>query len=180
MHHDQLRGQFPKLFLKSIQGSLIIRFELLETLPPAALVSNVNMVPRVGERWLVIVDHQGDWDISGGTVEVGEAYMETLRRELMEEAGAKLVSWRLFGAFHYRSTVREPYRPHVPHPEFYRLVGVGDVDVTATPADPDGHVRTAKLVPLEDVVRRFRGQGRDDLAALYQIGAEISGYEERI
>lgn len=177
---DPYRDQFPGLFLESVQGSLITRFRMLEAPPPAALVSNINLVPRVGSQWLVIINYLGDWDIPGGTVEAGESYMETLRRELMEEAGAKLVSCRLFGAYHCISTAREPYRPHLPHPKFYRVVGVGEVEVVTTPADPDGHVTRANIVPLEEAIRRFRAQGRDDMAALYQIGADIIGFEERI
>ena len=68
-------------------------------------------------------------DIVGGTLEPGETYRDTIRRELPEEAGARLVTFELFGAWHCHSSAPQPCRPHLPHPEFYRVVGCGEIEL---------------------------------------------------
>jgi len=54
------------------------------------------------------------------------------------------------------------------------VVGVGYVDVFGLPCDPDGHVKAIEVVTLQDAAARFLAQDRADLAALYNIAAEIS------
>ena len=58
------------------------------------------------------------------------------RRELLEEAGAQLLTFELFGAWHCRSSAPAPYRPHLPHPESYRVVGYGEVALVGAPTNP--------------------------------------------
>ena len=55
------------------------------------------------------------------------------------------ITFKPFGAWHYFSTAPKPYRPHLPHPEFYRLVGYGAVEIIGTPTNPhsDNHQPTA-------------------------------------
>jgi hypothetical protein len=35
----------------------------------------------------------GLWDITGETLEPGETYLQTIQREMLEEAGAKLLTF---------------------------------------------------------------------------------------
>ncbi len=169
-----LQSQFAPLFQEFEQGPLQGVFQLIETSPPFWLISNVNIIPQVGARWLIIVDHHQQWDIPGGTLEPGETYRDALQREMMEETGTKLISFHPFGAFHYHTTAAKPYRPHLPHPEFYRLVGYGQVEVVASPNDPDQHVTGIDLVSIDEAVDRFRQQGREDLALLYLLAAQLA------
>src|SRR5215218_4121004 len=92
-------------------------------LPPHHLVGNVNIVPFVGDDVVVLRVAGGRPEIPGGTLEPGEDSMAALHRELREEAGADLRSWTLIGAYRCHSVAPEPYRPHLPHPDFYRVVG---------------------------------------------------------
>ena len=48
-------------------------------------------------RWLVLRLQTGEWEIPGGTLEAGESYIEAINRELIEEAGARLISFESFG-----------------------------------------------------------------------------------
>jgi 8-oxo-dGTP diphosphatase len=68
-----------------------------------------------------------------------------------------------------------PYRSHLPYPEFYRLVLVGEVSFIGVPRVKTGSelVKKVEAVPLEVVVERFKKQGRPKLSELYQLADEL-------
>ena len=137
-------------------------------------VSNVNVVPYTPAGWVVLVLRDGRTEVAGGTREPGESVMEALRRELLEEAGARLESFRPFGVWDCVSTAEAPYRPHLPHPRFQRLVGVGRVELVTKPTIGDGEdVAEVLTVSLEEAQARFRAIGRGDLADLYGLAATL-------
>src|SRR5690349_23515172 len=93
-------------------GPIRAQFQQLDSPPPEHMISNVNVIPYVGDQWVMIRLESGAWEIAGGTCEPDEHYLDTARREHLEEAGA----WKC------ESEAPKPYRPHLPHPNFYRLV----------------------------------------------------------
>ena len=156
------------------------QFELRTAPPPANLISNVYSVSFIGAQCLLIrmLHRQREvWDITGGTLEPGETYREAIRRELMEEAGAQLLTFEPFGAWHCWSSVPAPYRPHLPHPESYRVVGYGEVALVGAPTNPpDGEqVIEVACVPVEEAVQRLRTSWPDlpEFAELYQLAAAL-------
>lgn len=108
-------------------------------------------------------------------LELGESYLDTICRELLEEAGARLLTFEPFGAWRYFSFAPEPYRPHLPHPEFYRVVGWGEAVIVGQPQNPQGgeQVIDVACVPVEEASQRFLAVGRPDLAELYRLAAAI-------
>ena len=79
------------------------QFELRAAPPPASLISNVYTVSFIGAQCLLIrmMHRQREvWDLTGGTLEPGETHLDAARRELMEEAGAQLLTFEPFGAWH--------------------------------------------------------------------------------
>ncbi|HET7627669.1 MAG TPA: hypothetical protein VFK44_04685 [Bacillales bacterium] len=80
-------------------------------------------------------------------------------------------SFELIGQFDCTSTADQPYKPHIPHPHFVRLVGVGEVDLVAEPSNPeDGEqVIAVEKVRLDEAVRRFEAEDRQDIAELYKL-----------
>jgi 8-oxo-dGTP diphosphatase len=150
------------------------QFERLD-MPPPHLISNVNVVPYVGDQWLVIRLENGNWEIPGGTLEPDESYLDAVRRELLEEAGAQLLTFQIFGAWKCISEAPKPYRSHLPHPEFYRLVGYGEVELVGLPLNPSDaeQVASVELVAIDEAARRYRSVGRDDLAELYLLAAAM-------
>jgi 8-oxo-dGTP pyrophosphatase MutT (NUDIX family) len=167
---------YPDLFAPPNWGiPVVARFELLREAPPQNLISNVNVVPFVGDKCVIIHVASGYWEIPGGTLEPDEPHLDGVRRELLEEVGAKLLSFRPIGAWNCQSQTVQPYRPHLPHPHFYRLVGYGDVELVGAPLNPaDGEqVTQVDVVTVEEAANRFHSIGRGDLADLYRLAAYL-------
>ncbi len=169
------KNDFPNLFGSTSWGTVTCTFEPLNGMPPLDLISNVNLVPFEGDRWLILRLQTGEWEVPGGTLEPRESYLDAISRELIEEAGARLITFEPIGAWHCFSTAAKPYRPHLPHPEFYRLVGYGAVEIMGNPENPeDGEqVASVELVPLEEAIHRFRDINRFELAELYQLAERM-------
>jgi 8-oxo-dGTP pyrophosphatase MutT (NUDIX family) len=148
----------------------------LDEPPPDRLIANVNIVPRAGAHWIMLRLQDGSWEMPGGTLEPDEVYLETARRELKEEAGAELISFRPFGAWHCYSMADRPYRPHLPFPEYYRLAGLGEVELVGQPENPAGaeQVAVVERVSLSAAVARFSALQRYDMAELYQLAAAFT------
>jgi len=172
-----LQEKFPHLFREVLWewGPIHAEFKQLDAEPPLDRIANINLVPRAGDDWVLLQHNNGAWDIPGGTLEPGEAYMDTLQRELLEEAGAALRSFQIIGAWQCLSKAEKPYRPHMPFPEFYRLVGYGQVALHAAPTNPTGgeQIAAVECVSLKQALEYFKSCQRYDLAELYQFASEL-------
>lgn len=154
-------------------GTVSAKFQL--AIPEPDQVSNVNVVPFI-DNWVLIVRLEDDsYEVPGGTREANEGWLDTARRELLEEVGAHLRTFTPFGAWRCYSSTEKPYKPHLPHPEFYRVVAYGDVELIAQPTSPpDGEqIAAVELVPVEAAAAKFAASGRPDLADLYRLAARI-------
>jgi 8-oxo-dGTP pyrophosphatase MutT (NUDIX family) len=178
LHQGTLEAIYPHLFRQATwpSGPTRVNFQTLDEPPIAELIASVNLVPRLKGGWGILRLENGEWDLPGGTLEPGESYLAALRRELLEECAANLLSFRLFGAWRCLSLAEKPYRPHLPHPASFRLVGIGEIEVLETTIHPTGEERAATLeiVPLETVVKRFQSIERPDLAELYLLAAQLT------
>ena len=115
--------------------------------------------------------------ITGGTLEPGESYMAAIERELIEEAGARLYSFEYLGAWHCYSDADKPYRPHLPWPEFYRVVGFGCVEIVGEPSNPEDGEQVSEVVslPLDEACIRLTTNPDfgPELAELYRLAALV-------
>jgi 8-oxo-dGTP diphosphatase len=161
---------FPALCTSIHWGIIEAEFRLNEIVDEK-LVSNISIIPFVGDQCVVFQLDNGDWELPGGTIEAGEHYMDGLKRELMEELGAEMRSYQIFGQFYCTSGALEPYRPHIPHPNFVRIIGYGDVELVGDPLNPeDGEqVVAVEVVEVDEAIRRFQEQNRYDIAEMYKL-----------
>ncbi|MBD2863984.1 NUDIX hydrolase [Paenibacillus oceani] len=165
--------RYANLFQNATWGK--IESEFIMEVPHESLISNVNVVPFINNECIVIRLENGEWEIPGGTLEKDENYFATIKRELIEEAGAILHSFEPFGAWKCFSYHAHAYKPHLPHPEFFRLVGYGDVELFSKPQIPDDgeKVVAVEKMSVEEAATKFYETGRPDLAELYKLAEEL-------
>lgn len=86
-----------------------------------------------------------------------------------------MLSFRLIGAWHCFSLAEKPYLPHLPFPEYYRLVGVGQIKIIHAPTNPSDAEQIARVesVDLETAINNFLSCERHDLAELYQYAHDM-------
>jgi 8-oxo-dGTP diphosphatase len=170
---NEVSARFPDLFREIFWewGPMYAQFALCEDAPTP--ISNVNLIPYTREGWVVLRLDNGEYTMPGGTLEPNETYVEALHRELLEEAGARILNFKPLGAWNCRSLAEKPYRPHLPHPDFYRYVCVGEVELVGKPLNPSDaeQVVSVDVVSLEEIVRRFQTKNRAEMAQLYQLAA---------
>jgi 8-oxo-dGTP pyrophosphatase MutT (NUDIX family) len=169
--------RYSRLFRPANWGVVAVRFHLSDTFPPDRLTANGNVVPCVDGKWIVVRLGDGRWTVPGGTRDPGEATEAALRRELAEEAGAAFDTFRILGCWRCVSTRRRPYRPHVPHPLFYRVVVAAEAHLIGEPTVGENAETVVEvgIFPLVDAVERLRSSGRRDLAELYLLAASLVG-----
>lgn len=165
---------FPTLN-QPIQSGTVTRKFVLHSKFDDSLVGNVSIIPTTKDKYVVMKLSNGSWELAGGTLEPDETYLECLRREVMEELGAELVDFRVFGYFECTNCANQPYRPHLPFPNFVRVVGTGEVNIMTEPTNPEGgeEVVAVEALDIEEAVKRYTEIGRLDIAELYLLAHQI-------
>lgn len=165
---------YPTLNQPIHWGDITACFSLASSIDEE-LVSNASIIAMVGDRYVIIQLDNGKWELPGGTLEAKETYLECVRREVAEEIGATLINYQVFGLFDCMSAAVQPYRPHIPHPRFLRVVGFGEVRIVGKPLNPaDGEqVVNVGVVTIEEAVERFESIARYDIAELYTLAHQI-------
>lgn len=147
--HAEWAARFPRLFATQHgpDGEFDATFSL--DLPPDELVSNVHVIGRTNGGIVACRNDLGWRFLPGGTREPGETIEDTVRRELREEAGARLVgSLRPMGAYRCVRHRPAPVRPHLPHPVTYFLFAAADVAVDGVPTNPPGDEQVIEVIVL--------------------------------
>jgi 8-oxo-dGTP pyrophosphatase MutT (NUDIX family) len=143
-------------------------------------VSNVHLVPFVGDRCVVIEVDWGErdfarWAMPGGTLEPGETWPDAAARELMEEAGARLLSVSPFGVLRGHTTADRPWRPHLPHPNFFWVIGWAEVALVGEPLNPDDgeHVVDVRCTSVDEAAGLLESCDQLWAADMYRLAAYL-------
>ena len=120
--------------------------------PPPDLVSSVRAIVFKEDRVLVMRNLDGTHIVPGGRVEEGESFEETLRRELIEEAGMEVRVGGQIGLVHLRHTTPRPENYPFPYPDFLWPVYVASVVGLRPDAKVDDDYEIgSQLLPLQEV-----------------------------
>jgi ADP-ribose pyrophosphatase YjhB (NUDIX family) len=94
--------------------------------PPFAYVTSVRSVVRRGDEVLT-VRNTDEWHVlPGGRCKHGETLEQTLRREVLEEAGLRIERPVQLGVMHLHHVTPKPSGYEYPYPDFLWLVYVSE------------------------------------------------------
>lgn len=163
---DWAAVRFPELFRPRFEEYANADLEFRLGTPPDELVSRVHVIALDRSERVVVCRSVEGWRfLPGGTRESGEPVAELVRRELLEEAGASLLS-EPEPAFAYslaRSHNPAPYRPHFTHPVSAWAYAVAHVELTGDPGNPaDGEtVVEVRTLPAAEAAAWVRVHDRE-------------------
>lgn len=159
----ELNERYPVLHRPDRWEWASITMQFQDRLPADRLVSSTHVVAFVGEEVILCRDRRPDvWFLPGGTREPGESVTASLERELLEEAGARLLSvFHPIGAHVGVSDADQPYRAHLPHPEKAWPWGWAQAEIVGPPAMPDDgeQIEEVRTFPVPEAVRRAVAEG---------------------
>ena len=121
--------------------------------PPAHLVSSVRALVFREDHVLVMRNRDGTHIHPGGRVEEGETHEETLRRELLEEAGVEIDVLRRLGFVHLKHTTPKPRDHPYPYPDFIWPIYAASFTGWKPEAKiEDDYEVSCRFMPVRDVV----------------------------
>ena len=150
---------------------LLVTTYLTDRLPPAQLVSSVRAVVTIGRQIVMLRNPDAAHFLPGGRLEVGESYLQALRREVTEETGLNIRGAKQIGFLHLHHLTPEPTVYRCPYPDMIHLVYAAEGSGTLRSGDADGWVTHAALVAPADA-RRLATSAQAVPFLDYLFGAE--------
>jgi len=133
---------------------LRLSWYLMTAAPPHALVTSVRAIVLHADAVLVLREPDGrPYIIPGGHCEEGESHAETVRREVLEEAGWALGPLAPLGCIHLHNLGPEPPGNRYPYPDSFHTIYVAE----AAAAHPeavifDQWVASSAFMPLAEAL----------------------------
>jgi 8-oxo-dGTP pyrophosphatase MutT (NUDIX family) len=117
-------------------------------------VTSVRAIVLSDTSVIVVRAPEGLHLLPGGRREPGEALVDTLTREVLEETGWTIGQIRLIGIKHYHHLTPEPIGYPYPYPDFVQLVyHAVAVQYLPEAREVDGYEIEIMLMPIAEALR---------------------------
>src|SRR5688500_13642714 len=127
---------------------------LCSEIPPLGLVTSVRAIILNDTSVIVVRAPEGMHLLPGGRREPGEALVDTLTREVLEETGWTLSQIHLIGLKHYHHLTPEPTGYRYPYPDFLQLIYRARAGQYLPDArEINGYEIETKLMPIAEALR---------------------------
>ncbi len=145
-----------------VWGELPVRIQgyVSEVVPPVEWVTSVRCIVLRGDEVLVMRNRDGRHIWPGGRREGEETPEETIRRELMEEAGCRVGAPVYVGFLYLRHLAPKPADYPYLHPDFFQLIYAAACQAVEPEGRvPDDYELESEFEPVSGVVGEVNGLG---------------------
>ncbi|MCZ6679465.1 MAG: NUDIX domain-containing protein [Candidatus Poribacteria bacterium] len=123
--------------------------------PPLEYITSVRSLVFRDNSVLVVRNPDETHIIPGGRCEVGETLEETLRREVLKEAGWTIREISMLGFMHFHHLNPKPPGYKYPHPDFIQLIYTAQADQFMPEARRSGDYEIESDFHSVDAVKVF-------------------------
>ncbi len=135
-------------------GTLHVACYMTESEPPPEHVTSARAVVTDGDSVIVVEDPQKKYIVPGGRLEKGEAPEDAMQREVLEETGWTVASFRQIGVLHYRRLQSGSADYPNSSPDFLQIVYAATPDEYRPELkEVDGYELGAEFMPVSDARR---------------------------
>lgn len=145
-----IQSKFPQTIISSNGQNITLTWIKSDNLSEFKPYYQVYGIVFNEKGEILLIQENGKWKIPGGTPETGESDIDTLKRELVEEADITVSKLLALGA----QKVDYPNNPNTIEGDLYfqlRYVGLIDELLPSTPDPATGLVNQRMFVPAEKV-----------------------------